>query len=100
MYRYFITIHVTARTDFLTCIWGVEVQLYAFLTTALDGGERSASRCGRFTKWKESLYALKRSLDGSRDGAVPVRPRRESNWFPSTKDHTIIKVSIESCLSY
>jgi hypothetical protein len=26
----------------------VEVQLHAFLTSALDGGERSASRLGRF----------------------------------------------------
>jgi hypothetical protein len=29
--------------------WGVEVQLHAFLTPALDGGEWSASRPGRFT---------------------------------------------------
>jgi hypothetical protein len=29
--------------------WGVEVQLHAFLTSELDGGEWSASRPGRFT---------------------------------------------------
>jgi len=29
--------------------WGVEVQLYEFLTSALDGDEWSASRFGRFT---------------------------------------------------
>jgi hypothetical protein len=29
--------------------WGVEVQLHAFLTSALDGGELLASRPGRFT---------------------------------------------------
>jgi hypothetical protein len=29
--------------------WGVEVYLYAFLTSALDGGEWSASRPGSFT---------------------------------------------------
>jgi hypothetical protein len=29
--------------------WGVEVYVYAFLTSALDGGEWSASRSGRFT---------------------------------------------------
>jgi hypothetical protein len=29
--------------------WGMEVQLQAFLTSALNGGEHSASRCGRFT---------------------------------------------------
>jgi hypothetical protein len=29
--------------------WGVEVYLHAFLNSALDGGEWSASRPGRFT---------------------------------------------------
>jgi hypothetical protein len=29
--------------------WGVEIQRHAFLTSALDGGERSDSRPGRFT---------------------------------------------------
>jgi hypothetical protein len=29
--------------------WGMEVQLHAFLISALDGGEWSASRPGRFT---------------------------------------------------
>jgi hypothetical protein len=29
--------------------WGVEVQLHGFLTSALDGGEWSALRPGRFT---------------------------------------------------
>jgi len=30
-------------------VWGLEVQLNAFLTSALDGGEWSASFPGRFT---------------------------------------------------
>jgi hypothetical protein len=29
--------------------WGVEVQLHVFLTSAVDGGEWSASRTNRFT---------------------------------------------------
>jgi len=29
--------------------WGVDVWLHAFLTSALDGGEWSATRRGRFT---------------------------------------------------
>jgi len=33
-------------------VWGVDVDLYAFLTPALDGGELSASRSGRFTPEK------------------------------------------------
>jgi hypothetical protein len=35
--------------------WEVEVQLHAFLTLALDGGEWSASCPGCFTPGKESL---------------------------------------------
>jgi hypothetical protein len=38
--------------------WGVEVWLRAFLTSALDGGEWSASRPGRFTPGKESLVLI------------------------------------------
>jgi hypothetical protein len=34
--------------------WGVEVQLHAFLTSALDGGEWSASRPGCFTPKERS----------------------------------------------
>jgi hypothetical protein len=30
--------------------WGVEVERHAFLTSALEGGERSASRPGRFIR--------------------------------------------------
>jgi hypothetical protein len=45
--------------------WGVEVQLYAFLTSALDGGEWSASRPGRFTpQGKSPSYPLDRRLGG------------------------------------
>jgi hypothetical protein len=37
---------------------GVEVQLYAFLTSALDGGERSASRLGRFISEKKPTVLI------------------------------------------
>jgi hypothetical protein len=36
--------------------WGVEVQLHAFLTSALDGGEWSASRPGRFTPREKAPF--------------------------------------------
>jgi hypothetical protein len=39
-----LTMHHEMKT-----YWGVEVYLHAFLTSALDGGEWSASRPGRFT---------------------------------------------------
>jgi len=34
--------------------WGVEVYLYAFLTSALNGGEWSVSCLGRFTPKKKA----------------------------------------------
>jgi hypothetical protein len=51
---------------------GVEVQLHAFLTSALYGGEWSDSRAGRFTTHKKGCqYSLGRGLDGpqSRSGS-------------------------------
>jgi len=38
--------------------WGVEEQLHDFLTSALDGGEWSASRPGRFTASVRDAGAL------------------------------------------
>jgi hypothetical protein len=35
--------------------WGVELQLHAFLTSALDGGEWSTSRSGCFTPGERAL---------------------------------------------
>jgi hypothetical protein len=45
--------------------WGVEVHLHAFLTLTLDGGERPASRPGRFTpRERAPWYPLDRRLGG------------------------------------
>jgi len=41
--------------------WGVDVELHAFLTSALDGGEWSGSSPGRFTPEK-TCYPLDRRL--------------------------------------
>jgi hypothetical protein len=35
---------------------GVEVQLYAFLTSALDGGELSVSGAGYFLSWEKKPW--------------------------------------------
>ena len=43
---------------------GVEVKLYSFLTSALDGEDWSTSRPGRFIPSEEPLYPLNRGLDG------------------------------------
>jgi hypothetical protein len=37
----------------------VEVQLHSFITSALDGGEWSASHRGRFTQDQNLQYSLK-----------------------------------------
>jgi hypothetical protein len=71
--------------------WGVEVQLHAFLTSALDGGEWSASRSGRFTPregtpgthWIEGWVSPRAVLDAVVKRKTPS-PRRESN--PRTKN--------------
>ena len=41
---------------------GVEVYLHSFLTSAVDGGEWSTSRPGRFTPLKERWYVSNRRL--------------------------------------
>jgi hypothetical protein len=53
------------------CIGGVDYSSTHFLPSALDGGEWSASRTGRFTpQGKSPWYPLDRSLGGpqSRSG--------------------------------
>jgi len=60
----------------------VEVKLHAFLTSALDGGDWSASRPSRFTP-KEIPHGivLIGGLVGPRAGLNPVAKR--GNTFPS-----------------
>jgi hypothetical protein len=49
---------------FVNCMHLVEVQLHAFLISALDGGEWSFSRSRRSTPWKNLQYTLNRRLGG------------------------------------
>jgi hypothetical protein len=53
-------------------IEGVKVQLYPFLTTALEGGEGSASRPGRSLPPEKSWYPLYRRLCGYQDRSGQV----------------------------
>jgi hypothetical protein len=65
---------------------GVELYLHVFLTSALDGGEWSASRCGRFTPrervpgthWIGGRVGPRAVLDAVVKRKIPS-PRRESN---------------------
>jgi len=52
---------------------GVEVQLYSFLTTALEGGEGSASRPGRSLPPGKTRYPLYRRLGGPQGRSGQVR---------------------------
>jgi hypothetical protein len=66
--------------------WGVEVYLHAFLTSALHGGEWSASRAGRFTPrekapgthWIGGWVGPRAVLDAVMKRKIP-NPRRKSN---------------------
>jgi hypothetical protein len=66
--------------------WGVEVKLHAFLNSALDGGEWSASRLGHFTpgertpgtRWIGVWLGPRAVLDTVAKRKIPS-PRRESD---------------------
>jgi hypothetical protein len=55
---------------------GVEVQLHAFLTSALDGSEWSASHPGLFTPGERASGTLLISWAGSRVGLDVVAKRQ------------------------
>jgi hypothetical protein len=65
---------------------GVEVQLHAFLTSALDEGEGSAAHPGRFTPkerapgthWRGGWVGHRAVLEAGAKRKIPI-PRRESN---------------------
>jgi len=57
--------------------WGLEAQLHAFLTSALDGGVGSDSRSGRLLGGKNPLYLLDRRGVGSRAGLKAVVKRKK-----------------------
>jgi hypothetical protein len=54
-------------------IRGEEVQLYSFMTTALEGGERSAARPGRSLPTGMTRYPLYRRLGGPQGRSGQVR---------------------------
>jgi len=77
----FLTKHHAMKT-----YWGAEVWLPAFLTSALDGGELSASRPGRFTPkerapgthWIAGWVVPRAGLDAVVNRKIPS-PCRDSN---------------------
>jgi hypothetical protein len=69
--------------------WGVEVQLHEFLTSALDGGELSASRSGRFTP--------RESFPGTHWIGGWVSHYNHTDPYPSKTQHNITQYR-EKCL--
>jgi hypothetical protein len=56
LYGMAVPVQITGTTvheHVMTVYVGVEIQVHPFLTSVLDGGERSVSRPGRFTSGKE-----------------------------------------------
>jgi hypothetical protein len=56
---------------------GAEVEIHSFLIGALDGGEWSASRCGRSTPGNKARYPLRRGLDDSEGKNLLHQPGSE-----------------------
>jgi hypothetical protein len=86
--------------------WGVEVYLHTFLTSALDGGEWSASHPGRFTPrerapcahwiggWVGSRTVLdavaKRKIPSPRRESKPITPKGKGNRWYDDDDKSIM----------
>jgi hypothetical protein len=77
--------------------WGVEVYLHAFLTSALDEGEWSASCLGRFTPkerapgthWIGGWMGPRASVDTAVRRKIP-NPCRDSNPYHPASSNTLL----------
>jgi hypothetical protein len=70
--------------------WGVVLSLYAFLTSALDECEWSASRSGRSNPWEKSRHTLDRRLGGIQGWSGPRSKDKISlscSWRKSNIGH-------------
>jgi hypothetical protein len=81
MKRYVVKIYV-----------GVDVYIHVFLTSALSGGEWSASRVICFTPGKQPQYAMDRRMEGPQNrsglqGEEKNPPYRDSNSDLSAIQH-------------
>ena len=82
---------------------GVEVQLYPFMTMALEGGERSASRPGRSLPAGKSRYPLYRRQGGLQGRSGQVRKislHRDSIPGPSSPQPVLIRITLRGLLDY
>jgi hypothetical protein len=67
----------------------MEVELHAFLTSALGGGELSASRLGRFTHGERApLHPLDRRLSGTQSGSGRDGEEKKNPFRVSARNQT------------
>jgi hypothetical protein len=77
--------------------WEVEVKLYAFFTSALDGGEWSAACPGCFTpQGKNSFYLLDRRLGGSQSRSGSSGKERNFQPLPGLEP-AIVQPVVQQC---
>jgi hypothetical protein len=88
---YIIIVKVNVPLTDTKAQMGVEVQLYSFLTSAVEGSGWSAPRPGRFTPWKDPVPTVQEAGPQGRCGRVrKISPQPEfdpwtvqSDWaFP------------------
>jgi hypothetical protein len=73
--------------------WGVEVYLNEFLTSALDGGEWTASRPDHFTSMERTRYPLDRRLGGRQNRSGRGGEEKNSQPLPGLKPPIIQPVA-------
>jgi hypothetical protein len=73
--------------------WGVKVWLHAFFTSAIDGGEWSASHPGLFTPREKARYPLDRRPGGLQGRLRRGGEEKNSQLLPVFKPPIIQTVS-------
>lgn len=68
---------------------GTSLLLHSFLTSALSGGEKLASRPCRFAVGKEPWYPLSRRLDGLQSQSESLREEKNVFALPRFKPRTV-----------
>jgi hypothetical protein len=86
--------------------WGVDVWIHIFLTSALVGGERSASGPGRFTPEEEPQVPIVQEAGWAPEQVWTIWrsqnscPYRESNSDPSVFQHSGSRYTDSYCTKY
>jgi hypothetical protein len=74
-------------------VWGVEVQLHAFLNSAADEGKWSASRPGHFTLRKRAVGIPDGQEDGGARADLRLVAKRKGSASPGSRTRVVQPVS-------